>query len=279
MSEEKRNKNCKYTISQEKEIIEYYVAGNSMAKTGKEFNCNATTVSNILKAYNISSRNLSEARRNFLNYTINENAFKDDNADMAYWLGVMYSDGYISKNKYTNYLGLSVSEKDVEWLESFKEFLCYNGEIKHYKVGNSGYKSGSPYARLQIGNNVLVNDLEKLGVVELKTKLIKTMPNVSYKDDFIRGYIDGDGSLLIKAPSFQISGNKDFLLDIVDYFGIPYKLYEDKTIYSLRYNRKESEYLEKRLYKNAHYYLSRKYNIAQRSFNSPITLEDVMKKF
>ena len=34
-------------------------------------------------------------------------------------------------------------------------------------------------------------------------------------------------------------------------------------------------YLEKRLYANANYYLKRKYDIASRSFNSPLTLEDV----
>ena len=53
------------------------------------------------------------------------------------------------------------------------------------------------------------------------------------------------------------------------------KLYKDKSIYSLQYNAKESHYLEKRLYANANYYLKRKYDIASRSFNSPLTLEDV----
>lgn len=277
MSENKRNINCKYTIEQELEIIEYYLAGNSMVKTGQKFSCNPTTISNILKAYDIHSRNLSEARRNYLNYTINEKAFEKDSPEVAYWLGVMYSDGYISKNKYTNYLGLSVAEKDLEWLISFKEFLGYNGTIKHYRTGETGYKPGSPFVRLQIGNNKIVSDLEHWGVVELKTKKIANIPNTLYKDDFIRGYIDGDGSLLQKAPCFQISGNEEFLLDIAKYFNIPYHLYADKSIYSLKYNRKESIYLEKRLYKNACYYLKRKYDIAQRSFDSPITLEEVMK--
>ena len=45
----------------------------------------------------------------------------------------------------------------------------------------------------------------------------------------------------------------------------------------LLYRAEETTYLEKHLYKNAHYYLKRKYEIAKRSFNSPITLEDVMK--
>lgn len=104
------------------------------------------------------------------------------------------------------------------------------------------------------------------------------MPEINFLDDFIRGYIDGDGSLLKRLPSFQISGNKSFLEAIAKYFNLPYHLEPNKSIYSLRYNMRESRYLEKRLYKNANYYLQRKYDIAQRSFISPITLEDVMKK-
>ena len=72
---------------------------------------------NILKAYQVSARTLSQARKNFLKETLNEHVFeKIDTPDKAYWLGVMYSDGYISKaNSYTNYFGLSVSSKDKDW--------------------------------------------------------------------------------------------------------------------------------------------------------------------
>lgn len=276
---EKRNSNCKYTIKQEKEIISEYLNGKSMANLARQWNCAPCTIDRILKIYKIPTRNLSQARRNYLNYTLNENIFETiDNPDKAYWLGVIYSDGYISKScRYTNILGLAVSEKDLEWVEKFKYFLGYNGEIKHY-VTSSGFKKGISYVRLSIGNNKIVEDLEKLGVVEHKTKKISCLPNISFLDDFIRGYIDGDGSLLQRLPCFQISGNKDFLEDIAKYFKLPYHLIPDKTIYSLRYNVRESRYLEKRLYENANYYLQRKYDIAKRSFNSPLTLEDVMEK-
>lgn len=275
---EKRKSGCKFTIEQEKEIINKYNSGESLAKIGKIFLCSPTTVKNILKEYNIQTRNLSEARRNYLEYTIDENVFENiDSPDKAYWLGVMYSDGYICKKKYTNSFGLTVSEKDFEWVEKFKTFLNYNGEIKVYK-GTSALSKGNKYARLLIGNNKIVSDLEKLGVVEHKTKIISCLPNIQFLDDFIRGYIDGDGSLLKRLPCFQISGNKDFLEDIAKYLKLPYHLTPDKSIYSLRYNTKESRYLEKRLYKDANYYLKRKYDIASRSFNSPLTLEDVMKK-
>lgn len=279
MNEQKRFPYCKFTIQQEEKIIEKYQNGLSMAKLGKEFQCDPTTISNILKAYNIKARNLSQARRNFLNYTINEDCFEQiDSPEKAYWLGVMYSDGYISKREYTNSFGLSIAEKDEEWLEKFKQFLNYNGEIKHYKTTKSAYKENLPYVRLIIGNNKIVKDLEDKGVVEHKTKLISKLPDIPYLDDFIRGYIDGDGSLAQRLPHFTVSGNKAFLEDIAKYFNLPYKLYVDKTIYSLRYNKNCSEYLEKRLYSSAVVYLERKFQIAKRSFNSPLTLEDVRIK-
>lgn len=276
MSEEKRFKCCRFTISQEKQIIEDYQSGLSMAKVGKKWNCDPTTVSNILKAYNISSRNLSQARRNYLNYSINEDAFSDiNNPDSAYWLGIMYSDGFISANKYTNKFGITIKDTDKDLLIKFKEFLKYSGNINYYEA-NTTYGICN-VGRLLIGNNKIVDDLIKNGVVEHKTFKIKKLPNTMYMDDFIRGYIDGDGSLRKAYPNIRICGNKEFLQEIANYFMIPYRIIPDKTIYDLTYNTKESEYLEKRLYKNAKYYLDRKYEIASRSFNSPLTLEDVME--
>ena len=275
----KRNSNCKFTILEEQQIIQDYQLGMSMYELAKKYDWNATSICRMLKVYNIPARTLSQARRNYLSYTLNENSFENiTTPQQAYWLGVMYSDGFISlTNNYTNYFGISVHEKDEEWLEKFKEFLNYNGEIKHYQT-TSGYKENTPYVRLLIGNNKIVQDLQKLGVVEHKSKIINQLPDIPFLDDFIRGYIDGDGSLRKDYPCFQISGNKDFLLNIANYLKVQYNLREDKSIYCLHYNVNQSRYLEKRLYKNAHYYLKRKYDIASRSFNSPLTLEDVKEK-
>lgn len=272
---EKRNRQCKFTIEQEKQIIQQYKDGSSLAQVGSKWGCHLSTVSNILKAYKVETRTLSEARRNTLGYTLDDNLFEHiDTQEKAYWLGVMYSDGYISKVPYTNKFGLAVASKDEEWLEKFIAFLGY-GTISRYKTSESSFKPGLPYSRVLIGNNKIVSDLEKWGVVEHKSKAISSMPNISFKDDFARGYIDGDGSLRKAYPCFQISGNYDFLRDMADYLGVPYHINPDKSIFNLRYNRNESTYLEKRLYKNAVVYLERKYNIAKRSFNSPLTLEDV----
>ena len=276
---DKRFSYCKFTISEEKQIIEEYKQGNSMAVLGRKWNCDPSTIKNILKAYGESSRTLSEARRQYLGYTINENSFNEIiTPEQSYWLGVMYSDGYITHAQYTNKFGISVAKKDKEWLEKFKSFLNYNGDIKTYQVSDSGYKPGAEYVRLLIGNNKIVQDLEHWGVIEHKSKLLCNLPDIPFLDDFVRGYIDGDGSLRKDYPCFQISGTKFFLKDMANYLDIDYRLYPDKEIYTLRYNTKESEYLEKRLYKNAKVYLQRKYNIALRSFDSPLTLEDVRLK-
>lgn len=276
---DKRFSYCKFTISEEKQIIEEYKQGNSMAALGRKWNCNPSTIKNVLKAYGESGRTLSEARRQYLGYTINENSFSEiTTPEQSYWLGVMYSDGYISHAQYTNKFGIGIAKKDKEWLDKFKSFLNYNGDIKTYQVSDGGYKPGAEYVRLLIGNNKIVQDLEFWGVVEHKSKLLCSLPNIPFLDDFIRGYIDGDGSLRKDYPCFQISGTKPFLIDIAEYLDIDYRLYPDKKIYTLRYNTKESEYLENRLYKNAKVYLQRKYNIALRSFNSPLTLEDVRLK-
>lgn len=275
---EKRYSCCKFTIEEEKKIIEGYSNdGKSLAKLGKEYNCDPSTIKNILKAYNIKTRTLSQARRKSIGYNIDEDSFKKDTREMAYWLGVMYSDGYISKtNNYTNYFGITVSERDCDWLEKYKKFLNYSGNVNHF-ISNTSFKDNTKVARLLIGNNEIVKDLENLGVKEHKTFKLHSLPNITFLDDFIRGYIDGDGALTKRTPRIIICGTKDFLLSIANYFKIPYSIYQDKSIYNLQYNSKESTYLEKRLYKNAEYYLDRKFQIAKRSFNSPITLEDVMK--
>ena len=61
---EKRKPSCKYTIEQEKEMVAAYLSGKSLRELGKQWGCSPTTIKNILKEYDTSTRNLSQARRN-----------------------------------------------------------------------------------------------------------------------------------------------------------------------------------------------------------------------
>ena len=277
---EKRDRQCYFDIETEKKIIADYLNGEGGATyLRKKYGCKTdATIYGILKAYNIPRRSLSAARRIACNYSIDETVFENiDTPEKAYWLGIIYSDGYISITKYTKRFGLSVSRKDIDLLEKFKAFLKYSGEIGNYTV-SGGYKVGVEYSRVAVGNNKIVEDLQKLGVEEHKSLILKKIPDIPYKDDFIRGVIDGDGSITKANGVLAIAGAHDFLQNIAEYFNIPYRLKPDKTIWCLSYNTKESRYITTRLYKNASIYLNRKYELAKRYFNSPITLEDVKEK-
>lgn len=267
----KRNNQCYFDIETEKQICDDYLSKEGGATYLKNKYCapSTSTIYQILKAYNIPRRTLSEARKISVGYEIDENSFTDPtDEETCYWLGVMYTDGFLSKtNKYTSYFGIGVQESDEEWLIKFKKYLKYTGKIHHYKVGKTGYKPDTPYVRLQIGNNKIVENLENFGVVANKTTIIKSIPKNIFKiDDFIRGVVDGDGSLRKDYPNLRICGNYEFLIDIANYLKLPYNIYKDKSIYDLSYNVNESRILEKRLYQNAICYLERKYNIAKRSF-------------
>jgi len=266
MNNEKRHSSCRFTILEELQIIEDYenkVGGSTIL--GRKYGCHPTTIENILKAYGIKLRTLSEARN--IHRTLIEDIFEDiDTPEKAYWLGVMYTDGYISKtNPYTHYFGISVKSSDIEWLENFKKFLNYNGEVKTYKQ-TVGYSAGSDYSRLLIGSNKIVASLEKWGVVENKTNKIISMPDINFKEDFIRGVIDGDGSIRKDNHQLRIHGQELFLRSIGDYLGVPYTITPDKSIYCLSYGLPESRKLLNLLYKNSSTYLKRKYELAKEVF-------------
>lgn len=242
----KRNKNCTFTIEQEKQICADYDSGLSCVKLAKKWGSNTSSIHKILKIYKVRMRTLSEARNNFIGRKLNTSIFSViDSREKAYWLGVFYADGYISKtNPYTNYFGMTIKSSDIEWLNKLQKFLDTNISIRTY-IQSHGHKIGEKYSQLLIGNNEIVSDLEKWGVIEHKTKKICALPKIQFLDDFIRGYIDGDGSLRSAYPNFRICSNKEFLEDIALYFGIPYHIIPDKTIYSLRYNMKEANIWKK----------------------------------
>lgn len=262
----KRNKQCKFTIKEEEKIVQEYEQGSGATVLGRKYGCHSTTIYNILKAYETERRTLKEARN--VGRELWEGAFETiETREQAYWLGVMYSDGYISKtNQYTHYFGLAIKASDREWLEKFKAFLKTNISIKEY-VNSSSYGT-HPYVRLYIGCNKIVSDLERLGVVEHKTFLINQLPKILFLDDFVRGVIDGDGSIRANNQGLRVYGTNEFLVSIAEYLNYPYSITPDKSIYCLEYGLPVSRQILRRLYQNAPVYLDRKYELAKKTFHS-----------
>lgn len=167
-------------------------------------------------------------------YHFNQNYFSTiDTPSKAYWLGFIYADGYIlSKRNRMSYsqeqqsFGFSISTIDIELFEKFKRDINSNHPITIEK--NNLDKS---MGRILLTSQITVNDLKKQGVFENKTFFL-TFPNEQQVPSlliphFIRGYSDGDGSIIIdKNYKFQwnLCGTKELLMGIQTFFSTSVKL-------------------------------------------------------
>lgn len=68
------------------------------------------------------ARNVNPNKLRKYDYGYCENLFKAiDTEEKAYWLGFLYADGNISKDK--NVIELSLKESDIEHLKQYRKFL------------------------------------------------------------------------------------------------------------------------------------------------------------
>src|SRR5260221_1650532 len=160
-------------------------------------------------------------------YNYNEDIFYNNDDISYYLLGVFMTDGCVSKNR------LSLSSKDTDWLESIKNLICKDlSLIKASKVNDN-------YAIFILNKNI-TKWFIKNNCVERKSAILEFPPNIpeKYIPDFLRGVIDGDGS--IQDPSSVTdkrrasrvciySASKRFMeqiADIYDKWNIKYNILE-----------------------------------------------------
>lgn len=127
-----------------------------------------------------------------------------DTEEKAYFLGLMYADGSISKitRKNSNYIKyqVQISLIDENLIKDLhKLFSFFN--IQEFDFGK--YKSNwSKQFALRKANKLLFDDLLNQGILQRKSKENKKnlkFPKIPQKfvSHFIRGYFDGDGSINI----------------------------------------------------------------------------------
>lgn len=166
----------------EKEIIELYLNKKlDINQIAKRFSCSCCVISNILKRNNIET--ISHPR---INKRQKEDYFRNiDTEHKAYWLGFIFSDGNIYKNRLT----IEIQERDVELLERFKKDLCLNSKII------TRHRENTTVCSIQMTSASLCKDLENYGIVPNKTLITKHLPTIPVEllPHFLRGLIDGDG--------------------------------------------------------------------------------------
>lgn len=243
-------------------VISLYTSGLSTKKVGDVFNISDGTVLRILKDANIKTRTNTDYKI----YTINENFFENIDSEIkAYLLGFLYADGNINKNGY--YITIDLSEYDIEILELFIKHLEYNIRPKIYERILKDRK----YIKLVINSKKMCSDLIKLGCIPNKTFLL-TFPNINdnLKSHFIRGYFDGDGTVTScrQRCYVRIVSTYTFLEELYKSLVRNCNIKQNKigtfknskVCYLSISSKKDCESFYRYIYRDATYFLKRKYN-------------------
>ncbi len=213
--------------------------------------------------------------RNYSRLNVNEDYFKKWSANMAYILGFTLADGCIIEGTYKGYsdaLKFGVQKRDTDVLEKIKKELSSEHKISLCKNAN----------HFCITNQTIVNDLKKLGI-KYRKSLRENIPNVPkiYIRDFIRGIIDGDGSISFDKkhgyPTLSVCGGKNTVSFLQNHFFSKFQIYSKiaKTrkiqfIFHIAYRASSAKILINYLYKNSELYLERKFKLFRKSLEIKI---------
>ena len=226
-----------------------------------------------LKQYGIQQRTKSEARLEAQKqqklpqqfFDINEKFFDTWSSDMAYVLGLLFTDGCVSK---AGTVALSINDLDL--LEAVRLAMQSTHKIELSKHQKNLYV-------FHFARENMVQRLNELGLVPNKSLTVK-FPDVpfEYVPDFLRGVFDGDGSVFFdkrnrraQLVSTFVSGSQCFMIALennLNKLGLPRrKMYKHETkngySYTIAYGHKDSMRLFSILYGNIEngIFLKRKY--------------------
>lgn len=255
-------------INRKQAIEEYLSTDISFTAMCKKYTLESSSMKKLMTSFNL----LKEPIKSFIKGDYDYNIFDEiDTEEKAYWLGFIFADGYLNssplfeKKKDDFTIELSLSLKDLDHLNKFKEFIKYSKEIK-----TDDYR-----CRFYVSNKHLWTTLASYGCTPLKS-LILSFPNENIfktKDlirHFIRGYFDGDGWITYTSKDHQnmscgILGTLGFLTCVKNYVNSDNKLEhnhnneEESTMKLLLSGSSGLRFLHY-LYKDSNIYLERKYD-------------------
>lgn len=171
------------------EIINKYTCSS----LGREYKISHNTVRYILINNNIELKNMSQARTI---YSLDEHYFDIINTEeKAYFLGLLYADGY--NNEKNNLICLSLQEEDKEILEKLSNNILSDRPLGF--INNTNKKNRKNMFSLRLKSNRLSTQLSKLGCPQKKSFILEfpteeQVPSHLIRH-FIRGYFDGDGCI------------------------------------------------------------------------------------
>jgi len=125
--------------------------------------------------------------------------------ELAYVIGLLVTDGCLSNDG----RHIIIRSSDFQLLETFKK--CLHLSNKASKTFNNGWAKKPSY-RIQFGNVQFYRWLIKIGLSPAKTYTVREIkvPN-EYFRDFLRGHLDGDGSVWTYKDFYNTSKNPKYI--------------------------------------------------------------------
>lgn len=234
---------------------------------------NKITTRQVVNILNDNKINHSKVRKT----TLDEDYFNkyNINSDVMYWAGFLAADGNVINNPFsrTYFATVHLSEKDINHILKLKNCLKATSKITHC-FSNGGIinqKQIKPTKTCKISffSKKLVESLIFFNIAPAKSKIYnipKNLYNHKFINHFIRGYLDGDGSISFKNKYLRLTfyGTKN-CLNSISYIiqqncNInPKAISKNRTIFATEYSGKQAELVIKYLYKDCNIYLDRKY--------------------
>jgi hypothetical protein len=122
----------------------------------------------------------------------NNNVFFEFTQESCYWAGFVAADGNVSNDR----LSIELCILDKNHLGKFVSYLQGNNKICEREKKSFGKKNKS--CSVHINSKNIISDLKNnFNIIENKSLVIEPPENIpeEYIRHFIRGYIDGDGSI------------------------------------------------------------------------------------
>ncbi|MDT4368421.1 LAGLIDADG family homing endonuclease [Blautia faecis] len=246
----------------EKDIINDYLSPLPIHKIAEKYKISQSTVSEILKRNNVEIIGSEKFNQK---YTLNEHYFDEiDNQEKAYIIGLLMADGCVHKNT----ISISLQEDDKYILEKINSLLGSNRPIKPINMKKKKITYKNQY-KLSIVNKYMANQLRNLGIVNQKSLKLEYPEWVSNNllPHLIRGYLDGDGSIIKTRNRVSLTGTcmflyklKDVLYDTLNIESTIYK-YNDITCDLKINNIHNTKIFLDYIYNNSTIHLKRKYEV------------------
>lgn len=188
------------------QIISLYDDGYGTHCISDMFNVSRITIQRVLKKNGIILRKASP--RN--NYDVH---FFDSYTNCScYWAGFIMADGCVRSDR--DCLDIHIKESDIDHLKKFCSVVNYSGKIINDISSNA--------VRVSLAGKWFPTSLnDKFGITKNKSNnsiFPKNIPD-EFIPDFIRGIIDGDGSITITTcPTLSIVGTNEMNISLREIF-------------------------------------------------------------